>query len=118
MADEASYLKQVESGVILNNPDAVSDAQKALEDMQKQKQLELENQELQKKLFKIVNDNLRVLEPKNQYETVEEYWDIYKKVHANDFSKKMVEFEARLRQLDKVIKAREERVQEVTGGKK
>lgn len=114
MADKKGYMKQVESGVV-SNPDVIVEANKALLDMRLQKQLELDNQLLQKRLFDVVSNNLRVLEPKSEFEKLDEYWDVYKQLHANDFAKKMVEFDARLGQLDKAIAAREERVRELTG---
>lgn len=118
MADEKSYLKQVDSGVVRSNPEAIKEALMALDDAKKQKELEIQNQELQKKLYKVVNENLRVLEPKSEFEKLDEYWILYKQIHANDFEKRFVEFDSKLRQLDKMIKVREERVAEMMGDTK
>jgi hypothetical protein len=118
MADQKSYLKQVDSGVVLSDAEAVEDTEGAIKSIEVQKQLEVENQDLQRKLFRLVNDNLRLLKPEFKYQELDEFWELQKQLHANDFKKREVEFDARLKQLDKIKVAREERLKELTGDKK
>jgi hypothetical protein len=118
MADQKSYLKQVESGVVLSDDQAINETERAISSVDVQKQLELENQELQRELFKVVNSHLRIIKPEFEYQELDEFWDLQRRLHENDFRKREVEFEARLAQLDKIRAAREDRLKELTGGKK
>lgn len=98
MTDKQSkYLEQVDSGVVLDKSEEI----KRQEDIVKMATESLDFLEQEFELVKevqvIVRNGMKLLEPEHEYQTVDKYWELQKKLaeigHMKDLNTKKIELE-------------------------
>lgn len=115
MADEKSYLKQVESGKVKTDEEVIEQAEAALRDMEYQGELEERNWDAQEKLYQVVNNNIRVLNPEHEYQKVDEFWELQRELHTIAHERSKIQHDGTMRQIAKAISEREKQLKDLKG---
>lgn len=115
MADEKSYLAQLESGKVQSNDEAIEQAEAALRDMEYQQELEVKAWEAQEKVYVVVNNNIKVLNPEHEYQKLQEFWDAQKELHTISHERSKIAHDVQMRQLEKAVNARKEEIKVLKG---
>lgn len=113
MKEEKSYLEQLDSGDV-----TVVALEKAEKDLKRHQDLLINIKrewEVKQKEFALLVDNARILEPKFKYQELDAYWDIQNDYRELERERQQLDFEDKLAQLTKVIKAKFEEVERLKG---
>jgi hypothetical protein len=114
---EKSYLEQLETG------DVTIGIEKAERDLERhkilQRNLEVE-WDLKSKEFALLDeaDNAKIIDAKYKYQTLPAYWDLQKGYRALELERQRIDYEDKMAQLIKVIKAKSDEVERLKGEKK
>ena len=111
--NEQEYLTQLNSGKIRNKEAMITEHEELLRLHKLSYGWLVEEMEIQKELFNIINNNSKPCKLEFEYQKNEDYWKCQKSLRQIDFNRKMEEKKTNINRLSSILKIKEEELKRI-----